>query len=173
VSQACIEGLISGPKLFPGDNVSLLNFSEKLNAATKVLNGDVEREASVATDLRKIVNSLPNDLVAKWQTENYEIVSRHRTARLQDIANFVKRQASIRNEPVFGSQRPRRETNEENKDGKNSSKNKKVQPPRLKDSTISSTQIEKPTRDGSSATCAICKSAPPPPTNEHEPEKQK
>lgn len=46
-------------------------------------------------------------------------------------------------------------------EGKNSSKNKKVPTlPCLKDSTISSTQIEKPTRDGSSATCAICKSAP-------------
>ena len=30
VSQACIEGLVSGPKLIPGDNMSLLKFSEKL-----------------------------------------------------------------------------------------------------------------------------------------------
>ena len=160
VSQAYIESLVSGPKLVPGDNVSLLNFSEKLNATTKILQGDVEREASVATNLRKI-DRLPNDLVAKWQTENYEIVSRNRTACLQDIAKFVKKQASIRNDPVFGLQRSRQEANEENKEGKNSSKNRKVPPPpRLKDSTISSTQIEKPTRDGSSATCAICKSAP-------------
>ena len=147
VSQACIEGLVSGPKLIPGDNVSVLNFSEKLNAATKILQGDVECEASVATNLRKIVNRLPNDLVAKWQTENYGIVSRHRTARLRDIANFVKKQASIRNDPVFGLQRARRETNEENKECKNSSKNKKVPPPPpLNDFSISSTQIEKPTR---------------------------
>ena len=32
VSQACIEDLVSGPKLVPGDSVSLLNFSGKLNA---------------------------------------------------------------------------------------------------------------------------------------------
>ena len=62
---------LSGSELVPGDNVSLLNFSEKLNAATKILQGCVEREASVATNLRKIVNRLPNDLVAKWQTGNY------------------------------------------------------------------------------------------------------
>lgn len=111
--------------------------------------------------MRKIVNRLPNDLIAKWQTENYEIVSRHGTARLQDIAKFVKKQPSIRNDPVFGLQRPRRETNEENKEGRNSSKNSKVPPPPcLKDSTISSTQIDKPTREGTSAACAICKSAP-------------
>ena len=141
--------------------MSILNFSEKLNAASKILQGDVEPEASVATNLRKIITRLPNDLVAKWQTENYDIVSRHRTARLQDIAKFVKKQVSIRNEPVFGLQPPRRETNEENKEGKTSSKNRKVPPPpRLKDSTISSTQKEKPTREGSSVTCAICKSAP-------------
>lgn len=138
-----------------------LIFSEKLNAATKILQGDVEREASAATNIRKIVNRLPNDLIAKWQTENYEIVSRHGAARLQNIAKFVKKQASIRNDPVFGLQRPRRETNEENKEGRNSLRNRKVPPPlRLKDSTISSTQIDKPTREGTSAPCAFCNSAP-------------
>ena len=69
--------------------MSLLNFAEKLNAATKILKGDVEHEASVATNLRRIVSRLPNDLVAKWQTENYEIINRGRSARLQDIAKFV------------------------------------------------------------------------------------
>lgn len=69
VSKACIEGLVSGPELVPGDNVSLLNFSEKLNAATKILQGCVEREASVATNLRKIVNRLPNDLDCSVQDE--------------------------------------------------------------------------------------------------------
>ena len=72
-----------------------------------ILQGDVEREVRVGTNLRKIVNRLPNNLVAKWQTENYVIVSRHKTARLENIAKFVKKQASIRNDPVFGSQRPR------------------------------------------------------------------
>lgn len=91
VSKAYIEDLVSGPELVPGDNVSLLNFSEKLNAATKILHGCVECEASVATNLRKIVNRVPNDLVAKWQTGNYEIVSCRRTTRLQDIAKFVKK----------------------------------------------------------------------------------
>ena len=104
MSQACIEGLVSGPQLVPGDNVSLLNFSEKLNAAMKILQGDVGREVSVAANLRKIVNALPSDLVAKWLTENYEIVSCHRTARLMDITKFVKKQASIRNDSVFGRQ---------------------------------------------------------------------
>lgn len=104
VSQPCIEGLVSGPQLVPGDNVSLLNFSEKLNAAMKILQGDVEREVSVATNLRKIVNALPSDLVAKWLTENYKILSCHRTAHLLDITKFVKKQASIRNDSVFGRQ---------------------------------------------------------------------
>lgn len=40
--------VVSGPKLVPGDTVILLNFSEKLNATSKILKGDVEREASVA-----------------------------------------------------------------------------------------------------------------------------
>lgn len=58
-SQACIEGLVSGPKLVPGDNVSLLNFYEKLNTATKIL------QSNAATSMRKIVNRLPNRLPGK------------------------------------------------------------------------------------------------------------
>ena len=102
VTQACVEDLASGPKLAYGDNVGLMNFSEKLNAATRILQGDVEREASVSTNLKRIFNRLPNDLIVKWQNENYEILKRGKTARLKDIAAFVKKQASIRNEPVFG-----------------------------------------------------------------------
>ena len=46
------------------------------------LGSDVEREASVATKLIQIVNRLPNDLINKWETKNYHIVSRGRTARM-------------------------------------------------------------------------------------------
>ena len=91
VSQACIEDLISGPKLSYGDNVGLLNFSEKLSTATRILTGADEQEISVATNLRKIINRLPNDLIAKWQTKNYELCSTGSPARLNDIAQFVKK----------------------------------------------------------------------------------
>ena len=104
VTQVCVEDLASGPKLAYGDNVGLMNFSEKLNAASRILHGDVEREASIATNLKRIVHRVPNDLIVKWQKENYEILKRGRTARLKDIAAFVKKQASIRNNPVFGMQ---------------------------------------------------------------------
>ena len=104
VTQACVEELASGPKLAYGDNIGLLNFSENLNAATRILKGDVEREASVATNLRRIVNRLPNDLIFKWQTVNYELVKSGRSARFKDVAEFVHKQASIRNDPVFGLQ---------------------------------------------------------------------
>ena len=164
VSQACMDGLVSGPKLASGDNVSLLNFAEKLNAATKILKGDFEHEASVATNLRRIVCGLPNDLVAKWQTENYEIVNRGRSARLQDIAKFVMRQALIRNNPIFGSQRQRRE-NSEDKDTRNSSRIKKPPPPR--DSTISSTKIERPPEPPRDSTVPPAKSERPPEPGNH------
>ena len=48
-----------------------MNFTEKLNAATRILQGDVEREPSVVMNLRRIVSRLPNDLIAKWQSDNY------------------------------------------------------------------------------------------------------
>ena len=103
VTQACVEELASGPKLAYGDNIGLLNFSENLNAATRILKGDVEREASVATNLRRIVNRLPNDLILKWQTVNYELVKSGRSARLQDVAEFVHKQ-SIRKSKSTRSQ---------------------------------------------------------------------
>ena len=59
-----MEELASGSKMAYGDNIGLLNFSENLNAATRILKEDVERVASVATNLRRIVNRLPNDLRA-------------------------------------------------------------------------------------------------------------
>ena len=72
VTQACVEDLVSGPKLAHGDNIGLMNFSEKLSAATRILQGDVEREASVAKNLRRIISRFPNDLIARWQNKNYE-----------------------------------------------------------------------------------------------------
>lgn len=105
-SQAYIEHLVSGPRIAYDDNVALLNFAEKLNIAMKILGSDVDCEASVATSLRRIVSRLANDL------REIEIVRRGRTVRLQDIANFVKRQASLRNDPVFGMRISRHERKE-------------------------------------------------------------
>ena len=51
VTQAYIADLVSGPKLTYGDNIGLMNFSEKLNAATRILQGDVEREARLQQTL--------------------------------------------------------------------------------------------------------------------------
>ena len=79
ITQACIEDLVSGPKLTYGENTGLMNFSEKLNMATRILQGDAERKANVATNLRRIVSRLPNDLISKWQNENYEIVKSGRS----------------------------------------------------------------------------------------------
>lgn len=83
--------------------MSLLNFAEKLNTATKILKGDFEHETNVTTNLKRIVNRLPHDLIIKWQSVNYNIVQLGRTAKLQDIASSVKKQALMKNDPVFGT----------------------------------------------------------------------
>lgn len=148
VTQACIEDLVAGPKLTYGDNIGLMNFSEKLNAATKILQGDIEREANVATNLKRIVSRLPNDLIIKWQNENYEIVKSGRSPQLKDIAAFVKRQASIRNDPVFGDQMLKREYKEPKAPPK----------PPIRNPTIGATDLEfKPPAPGLRS-CGVCKS---------------
>ena len=123
-----------------GDSVSLLNFAEKLNTATKILKGDFEHEANVTTNLKRIVNRLPHDLIIKWQSVNYNIVQLGRTAKLQDFASFVKKQALMKNDPVFGTQ-PQRKDNKESKD---SSKPRREQNQRLspENATISDTSVE-------------------------------
>ena len=150
VTQECIEDLVSGPKLTYGDNIGLMNLSEKLIAATRILQGGVEREASVATNLRRIVSRLPNDLIIKWQNENYDIVKGGRSPRLKDIAAFVKRQASISNDLVFGGQMLKRENKE--------TKVPPKPPPLPKNPTISATDVETKPPAPSSKNCGICKS---------------
>ena len=148
ITQACIEDLVAGPRLSYGDNIGLMNFSEKLNTATKILQVDIKREANVATNLKRIVSRLPNDLIIKCQNENYETVKSGRSPRLKDIAAFVKRQASIRNDPVFGGQMLKREN-----------KHPKV-PPKLpiKNPTIGATDLETKPPAPVSTGCEVCKS---------------
>ena len=150
MTQAGVEELASGPKLVYDDNIGLLNFSENLNAATRILKEDVEREASVATNLRRIVKRFPNDLILKWQTVNYELVKSGRFARLKDVAEFVHKQASIRNDPVFGLQTFKREN-----------KNTKL-PLKLsvKNTTINTTGVDHKTPASENTEhCGICKSS--------------
>ena len=65
-----------------------MNFAEKLSTATKILQGDIECEANVATNLKRIVGHLPNDLVIQWQNKNYEILKKERSLRRKEIANL-------------------------------------------------------------------------------------
>ena len=96
------------------------------------------------------MNRLPNDLILKWQTVNYELVKSGRSARLKDVAEFVHKQASIRNDPVFGLQTFKREN-----------KNTKL-PPKLpvKNTTISTTGVDHKTPASENTEhCGICKSS--------------
>ena len=117
-------------------------------SATKILQGDIEREANVATNLKRIVGRLPNDLIIKWQNENYEIVKSRRSPQLKDIAAFVKRQASIRNDPVFGGQMLKRENKEP-----------KLPPkPPMRNPTIGAADLETKHPATGSRNCGVCKS---------------
>lgn len=82
MTLACIEELVARPKLDSGDNVSLLNFTEKLTTATRILKGEFKHEANEATNLKRIVNRLPHDLIVKWRNVNYDIVRLGRAAKL-------------------------------------------------------------------------------------------
>ena len=128
-------GRASGSKLAYGDNTGLLNFSENLNEATRIPKGDVEREASIATNLRRIVNRLP-------EVANCELRARE-VRKIRSIKG-------IRNDPVFGLQTFKREN-----------KNTKL-PPKLlaKNTTISTTGVDHKTPASENTEhCGICKSS--------------
>ena len=65
VTQASIADLVAGPRLTYGDCIGLRNFSKKLNTAIKVLQGDIEHEANITTNLKCIVSRFPNDVIIK------------------------------------------------------------------------------------------------------------
>ena len=111
---------------------------------------DVEREASVAMNLRRIINRLPNELILKWQTINYKLVKSGRSARLKDVAEFLKKQASLRNDPMFGLQTFKRE-------------NKNTKPPSklpVTNTAINTTGVDHKTPVSENTEhCGICKSS--------------
>ena len=59
------RSIVAVPRLTYGENIGLVNFSEKMNTATKILQGNIEREANVATNFKSIVSRLPNDPIIK------------------------------------------------------------------------------------------------------------
>ena len=101
VAAACIEKLTVGPKLGNRDFSGLRNFAEHLQCATKRLEGDYEREASTTANMKLIAGRLPDYLINKWADVSYSIRERGNTPGLNDLAQFVKRQAAIKNDPGF------------------------------------------------------------------------
>ena len=100
-AASCIDSLISGPKLANSDYKGLRNFAEQLMSATKKLSSEYEVEASTTSNMKLIVARLPNYFVSKWGDVSYSIKETGRKSKLKDLANFVKRQAAIRNDPAF------------------------------------------------------------------------
>ena len=101
VAAACIEMLTTGPKLGNRDFKGLRNFAEQLQCASKRLEGDYEREASTTSNMRMIVARLPDYLINKWVDGSYAIKEKGLTPQLKHLAQFVKRQAAIKNDPGF------------------------------------------------------------------------
>ena len=101
VAAACIEMLTTGPKFGNRDFKGLRNFAEQLQCASKRLEGDYEREASTISNMRMIVARLPYYMINKWANASYAIREKGLTPKLKDLAQFVKRQAAIKNDPGF------------------------------------------------------------------------
>ena len=101
VAVACIKMLTTGAKFGNRDFKGLRNFAEQLQCASKRLEGDYEREASTISNMRMIVARLPYYMINKWANASYAIREKGLTPKLKDLAQFVKRQAAIKNDPGF------------------------------------------------------------------------
>ena len=101
VATACIENLTNGQRLANNDFTGLRNFAEQLESAPKKLSGQYEQEASTMTNLKQIVRRLPSYLVNKWGDVSYRFREGGAIPRLSHLAEFVKRQAAIKNDPGF------------------------------------------------------------------------
>lgn len=101
VAAACIEMLTLGPKLGNRDFKGLRNFAEQLQCATKRLEGDYEREASTTSNMKMTVARLPDYIINKWADVSYSIREKGLVPKLKDLAQFVRRQAAIKNDPSY------------------------------------------------------------------------
>ena len=101
VAASCIESLTSGPRLTNGDYKGLRNFAEQLTSSVKRLEGEYEQEASTTSNLNLIASRLPIYLINKWGAVSFSIRESGKKPRLKDLAQFVKKQAAIKNDPAF------------------------------------------------------------------------
>ena len=106
VAAACMEKLITGPKLAANDVKGLQNFAEQLEATSKKLTGEYESEASTISNLKIIVSRLPAYMITKWGDALYAIREKRQCPKLKDLAKFVKRQAAIKRDPGFVTSLP-------------------------------------------------------------------
>ena len=56
-------------------------------------------------NLRQIVTRLPSSLVNKWGEVSYSVQEKGGIPRLSDLSKFVRRQAAIKNDPGFATEK--------------------------------------------------------------------
>lgn len=62
-----------------------------------------EEELNAGRTLLQIVEKLPEDIMKRWLTINYEIIKSGRLPKLDDIVSLVQSEAAKRADPIFGN----------------------------------------------------------------------
>ncbi|XP_048587898.1 uncharacterized protein LOC125571976 [Nematostella vectensis] len=101
VAASCIDNLTRGPRLNNHDYKGLRDFAEQLESSSKKLVGEYAIEASTISNMKQIVRRLPQYLVNKWGDVSYKIREKGGIPKISDLADYVKRQAAIKNDPGF------------------------------------------------------------------------
>ena len=101
VAAACINMLTTRPKLGNRYFKVLRSFAEQLQCASRRLEGEYEHEASTSSNIKMITARLPDYIINKRADVSYSNREKGQNPKLKDLAQFVKRQAAIKNHPGF------------------------------------------------------------------------
>ena len=104
IANAYMAKALNWNNIKPEDGKALQRYALFLRGCCTAIRGaqDME-ELDLPSNLKLIVSKLPYKLRERWRTVACDILEQRNTqARLQDLVAFIKRQAKILQDPLFG-----------------------------------------------------------------------
>ena len=123
IATACVKKIIEGPVIKANDSEALNKFAVSLTTCKNTLKElNLTNRIENSDTMQKLVCRLPYGLKLKWRNEADKISEEiEREIRIEDIAEFVEKEARAAAHPVFGDisePRPKNDSSSKNSNRK-------------------------------------------------------
>ena len=156
ISQAWMDKVLTTEDIKSSD--SLRDYADLLRGCRDTLEAlNCLGELNNRRTLAEIIKKLPHDVKGRWLNENYRINNDGRLPKLDDVVDFVEREAEKRSDPVFGeimNREPKKGDSRSKSDPKKS--NRKNFSTVKSDSTGNERKSEQKTDQKKKVQCAKC-----------------